>query len=247
MGMEGSSAQGRGVTRNRGLYFVGVLTYIVSLLPIVGVDPMRAVLLIPLGLATLAATECLRPRAASGRLGPKEGLIITLISVPYLALALLEPPFLLSVPAAFLLTTLLLYNANLQAWGNVTGTALIASLSFVWGGFIGPTFLVAYLYWTLYVFTGAVYVEYKLPFRRFSPNSVRLSWVVSLLTVAPLTVNHPLLALALVEPSFRFLRPGERLSSPKEIRNLGRKGLWKDLLFLTLLAATSVAYGLRVI
>ncbi len=53
---------------------MGALTYIVSLLPIVGVDPVRAVLLIPLALATLVATERLRPRAASRRLGPKEVL-----------------------------------------------------------------------------------------------------------------------------------------------------------------------------
>ncbi|MFP3233470.1 MAG: hypothetical protein RXR08_07200, partial [Sulfolobaceae archaeon] len=63
---------------------------------------------------------------------------------------------------------------------------------------------------------------------------------LSLVILTLISLNTPLLLVSLIEPSTRFLRPGEKLKSPKEITLLGRKGSKRDVIFVVLLILLSL-------
>ncbi|MCI2414715.1 MAG: hypothetical protein MPF33_05630 [Candidatus Aramenus sp.] len=69
---------------------------------------------------------------------------------------------------------------------------------------------------------------------------VRASWLSSVLVWVTLSVSYPILLLTLVEPSIRFLFPGQKLGSMKEIATLGRKGARRNVLLLVLLVGLSL-------
>jgi hypothetical protein len=136
---------------------------------------------------------------------------------------------------------LLLHSKKKGMWGNVVGTACIASLSFIWSQVAGNSFVLADAYWTAYAFLGALYVEYKLPFRNLSLRTLRVASFATALLLALISFGYPVLLASFLEPIYRTVRPGEKLSSPKEIRALGRKGARKDIAFVIVLAALSFA------
>ena len=220
--------------RNHALYFLGVASYVVSLIPFVKVDALRALVLVPIIAYTLPVMEYVQPRAMSLKLGYKDIVLIIPALLPYV---FMKPNIYILLPASLLVLTFLLYFTKLTMWGNVVGTAFEASLSMVWGTFVNnPLFLTPSLYWLLYVFNGAVYVEYKIPFRKLDKRVVQVSWLISLPLMLFIGMRAPLLFLTLVEPTIRYLKPGEKLKSPKEIKELGRKGSKKDMAFLAILA-----------
>ncbi|BCU69839.1 hypothetical protein [Stygiolobus caldivivus] len=220
--------------RNHALYFLGVASYVVSLIPFVKVDALRALVLVPIIAYTLPVMEYVQPRVMSLKLGYKDVVLIIPALLPYV---FMKPNIYILIPASLLVLTFLLYFTKLTMWGNVVGTAFEASLSMVWGTFVNnPLFLIPSLYWLLYIFNGAIYVEYKIPFRKLDKRVVQVSWLTSLLLMLFIGMRTPLLFLTLIEPTIRYLKPGEKLKSPKEIKELGRKGSRKDMAFLAILA-----------
>ncbi|EWG06620.1 MAG: hypothetical protein ASUL_08629 [Candidatus Aramenus sulfurataquae] len=223
--------------RNHGLYMLGIFSYVISLSPFLGVNALRALVLLPIVAYTLPVLEKIQPKFMTMKVGHSDVLLAVIAGLPYV---LLWPSPYLLVPGALLAATLLFYYFRNTLWGNVLGTTFIASLSFLWALFAENGFLLPSAYWTLYVFTGAVYVEYKIPHRRLKAWVVRASWLSSVLVLSTLSVNYPILLLTLVEPSIRFLFPGQKLGSMKEIATLGRKGAKRDALFLVILVGLSV-------
>ncbi len=223
--------------RNHGLYMVGVFSYVVSTLPFLGINLLKALLLLLIVVYTLPILERLQPVMTTMKVRYTDVILIALAVIPYIFVG---PSVYLLVPAGILTVTLLLYYEGNTLWGNVMGTTFIASLSLLWAIFLNNHFVLPALYWTLYIFTGAVFVEYKIPYREVKPWMVETSWMISVLLLVLMSVGHPLLMLTLLEPSTRFLSPGEKMSSMKEIVTLGRNGAKRDVLFVGLLAVLAV-------
>ncbi|MCH4814680.1 MAG: hypothetical protein QXY87_10210 [Saccharolobus sp.] len=228
----------RGKVRNHALYFLGVLTYVVALIPFLSVNLVKSLILIPIIAYTLPIMEYLQPKIMSLKIGYKDVLLIIPPIIPYIFLPYDEIVYVL-IPLALMVLTFTLYLTKHTMWGNVIGTAFEASISIVWGVFINNSlFLIPSIYWLLYIFTGALYVEYKIPYRKLDKRIVQISWIISLVLIIGLSIRNPITLITLIEPSIRYLIPGEKLKSPKEIRDLGKKGSKKDILFVVLLAIT---------
>ncbi|ACP45181.1 conserved hypothetical protein [Sulfolobus islandicus Y.G.57.14] len=223
--------------RNHALYFIGILSYIVSLIPFFGINVIRALLLIPVIAYTLPILEYLQPKIMILKINYKDILLILLATMPYIFIKI---NIYIIIPIVLLIVTFIFYFNKNTMWGNVLGTTFIVSLSLVWALFESNYFLIPDIYWILYIFTGALYVEYKIPYRRLDKSIVQASWVLSLIILTLISLNTPLLLVSLIEPSTRFLRPGEKLKSSKEIALLGRKGSRRDIIFVTLLILLSL-------
>ncbi|BDB99535.1 hypothetical protein [Saccharolobus caldissimus] len=223
--------------RNHALYFIGILSYIVSLIPFFGINIIRALLLIPVIAYTLPILEYLQPKIMVLKINYKDLLLILLATIPYIFIKI---NLYIIIPIVLLIVTFIFYFNKNTMWGNVLGTTFIVSLSLVWALFEDNYFFIPEIYWILYIFTGALYVEYKIPYRKLNKTIVQASWVLSLIILTLISLNTPLLLVSLIEPSTRFLRPGEKLKSPKEIAPLGKKGSRRDIIFVALLMLLSL-------
>lgn len=224
------------IRRNHALYFLGVISYFIALVPF-NVNWIRALILIPIIAYTLPIMEYLQPKIMVMKVSYKDVLLIIPTVIPYL---LMNLSVYLLIPISLLILTFVLYYAKLTMWGTVIGTAFESSLSSVWGIFVNnPAFLLPSIYWLLYILTGAFYVEYKIPFRKLDKKVPQISWIVSLIVLVTLSINYPLTLISLIEPSIRFLNPGEKLKSSKEIKDLGKNGSKRDLLFV---ASLTIAF-----
>ncbi|BBG26082.1 hypothetical protein [Sulfuracidifex tepidarius] len=221
--------------RNHALYFVGFLSYLVSLVPF-HVDFERALLLLPVVLVDLPVLEYLQPKVMSLKMGWKDAGLSILAGFPYVFM--ISP--LMVVPVFSLILSLLLFRERNAMLGNVMGTTFLTSLSLVWGNFVENPFLLPAVYWVLYTLTGALYVEYKVPFRNLDKRVTPVLWTVVLSVLTYLSLGSPLLLLSLVEPSLRFLNPGDKLKSPKEVSSMGRRIAKRDAVFLAILIVASV-------
>jgi len=228
----------RRVLKNHGLYSVGIFSYIVSLIPFLGINLVRALVLLPIALLTLIVADYLQPSLMSFRIRAKEIVLSALLAIPYLFVISIY----LMIPLILLVLTLLSYWKRNLMLGNVLGTAFISSLSFAWLGFVNNSLVLPSVYWLLYILCGALYVEYKLPIRKLDRRVVQLSWLASLAILILLTMKSslPLMLLTVIEPSSRFFFPGNKLASMKDVAKLGRRGAKKDVLFIALLIFTSV-------
>ncbi|TRM78141.1 hypothetical protein DJ524_10270, partial [Sulfolobus sp. D5] len=149
--------------RNHALYFVGVLSYLVSLIPFYSINAIRSLILIPILVYTLPILEYLQPKISIIRLSYKDFLLIILAGIPYL---FIKPSIFIFIPLLLIFITLWLFYVKNAMWGNVLGTTFLASLSIVWSIFVDNNFILPSIYWILYIFTGALYVEYKIPYRK---------------------------------------------------------------------------------
>jgi len=184
--------------RNHALYFIGILSYIVSLIPFFGINVIRALLLIPVIAYTLPILEYLQPKIMILKINYKDILLILLATMPYIFIKI---NIYIIIPMALLTVTFMFYFNKNTMWGNVLGTTFIVSLSLVWALFESNYFLIPDIYWILYIFTGALYVEYKIPYRRLNKSIVQASWVLSLIILTLISLNTPLLLVSLIEPS----------------------------------------------
>ncbi|MGC9105120.1 MAG: hypothetical protein ACP5HQ_01665 [Thermoprotei archaeon] len=227
--------------RNHAVYFLGLLSYVVSLVPFTELRPLSAAIALAMSLYVFPVLDYLQPKFATWKLGARDVAVSVASGLPYAVAMILSPSLIYAVPALLLGATLLLHYRRKAMWGNVVGTAFVASLSFVWSAVAGNPFVLADAYWTAYAFFGAVYVEYKLPFRQLSLRTLRVAAVTVALLLAVASYGHPLLIASLAEPLFRAVKPGGKLGSAKEIKALGRKGAWRDVAFVVVLSALCVA------
>jgi hypothetical protein len=174
------------------------------------------------------------------KLSKMDYILIILASIPYL---FIKPSILLLLPISVILLTFIMYYFKNAMWGNILGTTFLSSLALVWSIFVNNSFLLPSIYWILYILVGALYVEYKIPFRRLNKEVVQWAWVISIIILVFLSLyvfKVPLLLLSLIEPSLRFMTPGQKLGSMKELGTLGKKGAKRDVLFITLLLIFSI-------
>lgn len=223
--------------RNEALYGLGILSYLVSLIPFLQINVLKALLLIPLILYNLPIMEYLQPKAMTLKIGKKEILLTILAALPYVFMI----SYFMIIPALLIGLTFLFYYLKKTMIGTVLGTTFVSSLAIVWAYFVQASVVPA-IFWTLYVFTGALYVEYKIPYRKLKKQIVITSWIISILVLALITIRFftPLLMITAIEPSFRFFFPGEKLKSMKELADLGRRGIKRDFLFVSLLIVLSL-------
>lgn len=221
--------------RNHALYFVGIFSYIVSLVPL-HVNFERALLLLPVVLIDLLVLEYLQPKVMSLRMKWTDAGLAMVAGVPYIFM--ISP--LMVVPVFSLFLSLLFFKERNTMLGNVMGTTFVVSLSLVWGNFVENPFLLPDVYWILYILTGALYVEYKIPFRNLDKKVTSIVWMIVVPVLIYLSMDSPLLLISLIEPSIRFLNPGDKLKSTKEISTMGRNIAKRDAIFLVILIITSV-------
>ncbi|AHC52094.1 hypothetical protein SUSAZ_09375 [Sulfolobus acidocaldarius SUSAZ] len=232
--------------RNHALYVVGIMSYVVSLIPFYNLNFFRTIILIPILAYTLPILEHLQPKVMVLKLSKVDYILIILASIPYL---FIKQSILLILPISLILLTFALYYFRNTMWGNVLGTTFLSSLSIVWNIFVYNSFLLPSLYWILYILVGALYVEYKIPFRKLSKGVVQEAWVISVIILVFLSLyvfKVPLLLLSLIEPSLRFIRPGQKLGSMKELARLGKKGVKRDSLFIALLSILSIIWAYQI-
>ncbi|MEM2012999.1 MAG: hypothetical protein QW536_06595, partial [Metallosphaera sp.] len=128
---------------------------------------------------------------------------------------------------------------------QVLGTLGLSSLLLPWISVVKNVTLLdvsVYMVWCAYTLVEALYVEYKLPSRKIGANVVRGMWGISLIVTGALSLLYPPLAISLIEPSVRFFRPGEKLRSASEIRDLGKRGSKRTITLFTLLVITLILY-----
>ncbi|EZQ11389.1 hypothetical protein CM19_01535 [Candidatus Acidianus copahuensis] len=233
--------------RNHGLFGLLTYTYVISLFP--KSDLIRALILVPILLYSIVVLDKLNPKVEVFKLSYLDILLGVLSAIPYILIIYEVRSFTVLIPITLLLLSLYFFHERKSMWGNVVGTAFISALSFILTLFLNnPFYLIIPSFWTLYTFTQALYVEYKIPYRKLDRKVLMVSWSISLFLLITLSLylNVFLMLLALIEPSVRFFKPGEKLKSSKEIRSLGRGGMKRDLLFVTLTVVTSYLVFFRV-
>lgn len=233
--------------RNHGLLGLVTYTYFLSLFP--KSNWVRALILVPILLYTIVVLDKLNPKIEVFKLSSSDILIGVLSALPYILIVYEVRSLTVLIPISLLLLSIYFFHERKSMWGNVVGTAFISALSFIFTSFLNnPFYLIIPSFWALYTFTQALYVEYKIPYRKLSNKPLMMSWSISLLLLVTLSLylNVSLMLLALIEPSIRFFRPGEKLKSPKEIKSLGRSSMKRDLIFVSLTIATSYLVLFRV-
>lgn len=211
-------------------------------MPVVGVRPLPAAITLAAAVYALYFFDKVQPKLAARRLGPGDVLLSLPLALPLLLLG--QP--LAAMPSALLLSAALAaaYRGDV-GWANALGTGFVASLSIVWG-YINNAYTPApQALWTTYALAEALYVEYKAPFREVGKWIPLTAWALGVIAVAPF-VPSPLYAIPLAEPTLRYISPGPKLSSPREMTALGRRLAKRTAVFFALLATATALFVLGV-
>ena len=220
-----------GRRRNDAAYFILLLTYILA---VASRPALVSLIFLPIIALHGVTIDKTLPKVLSRKIGLTEIGLFALNSIPYLYFF---TPLVFIPATAFLLTIILSYTRSkmLPQLAGTLGLALLyLPLVQIFGGW-SMLNLGVYLVWSTYTLVEAIYVEYKLPFRKVSVNQLRLSWVASLVLNSFAVIINPLLVLPLIEPTIRYINPGGKLKSASEIKDLGRKGIKRTLLVFILL------------
>ncbi|BAB65746.1 hypothetical protein [Sulfurisphaera tokodaii] len=219
--------------RNDAAYFLIILTYVLA---VVSHPSLISLIFLPVMILHAFTIDLILPKVLSRKIGAKDIAILAVNTIPYIYFFTL----LILIPAlAFLLSIILSYTKSKilpQLIGTVGISLLYLPLVQIFGG-INIVDIGVYLVWTTYTLTEAIYVEYKLPYRKVSIKQLRASWLTSLLINVISIIIFPLFVLPLIEPTIRFMKPGEKLKAASQIKELGRKGLKRTILVFSLLLA----------
>lgn len=229
--------------RNEAAYFLLLLTFVLAA---ASRPSLTALVFLPAVFLHGFTIDKVLPRVLSRKLTVREVLLLAVNAAPYVYFF---TPLALIPATAFLLSIVLSYarsNVLPQLMGTVGISLLYLPLVQIFGG-VRVIDLGVYLVWATYTLVEGIYVEYKLPYRRVTENQLRISWLSSLALNAISVAISPLLVLPLIEPTIRFMKPGEKLSSPAQIRELGRRGAKRTLLAFALLLAVILVYELQII
>ncbi|BCS93069.1 hypothetical protein [Metallosphaera javensis (ex Sakai et al. 2022)] len=225
-------------TRNHGAYFMLLLSYILAL-----AGSLKPLLLVIAPLVALHAVtvDLTYSKMLARKLGKTDLSLMIINAIPYLFL--FRPYFL--IPATIFLLSIILSYAKVNVLPQILGTLGLSSLMLPWISLAGTVTILdisVYVVWCAYTVVEALYVEYKLPFRKIGANVVRGTWAIFLLVGGAFSFLFPPLALSLIEPSIRFFKPGEKLRSASEIRELGKRGSKRTIALFALLAFTLILY-----
>jgi hypothetical protein len=137
------------------------------------------------------------------------------------------------------------YTVSRKKWNNplvyITGSAIPVLVSLVipvastW--YISSKTIVFWILTTIHVVATAAYIESLLPFRKFTPRGGLLLWLPSYAFLA----YNPLILIALVEPTIKFVRQSiiesKLTSSPRELKKLGWREFTRFITYTTILLA----------
>ena len=225
-------------TRNHAAYFMLLLTYILAL---AGSPKPFLLLFVPLVALHAVTVDLTYSKMLARKLGKFDVGLMIINAVPYLFF--FRPYFL--IPATIFLLSIALSYSKVNVLPQVLGTLGLSSLLLPWISVVKNVTLLdvsVYMVWCAYTLVEALYVEYKLPSRKLGANVVRGMWGISLIVTGALSLLYPPLAISLIEPSVRFFRPGEKLRSASEIRDLGKRGSKRTITLFTLLVITLILY-----
>ncbi|QKQ99068.1 hypothetical protein GWK48_00460 [Metallosphaera tengchongensis] len=197
--------------------------------------------LVPLAILNAFTIERLYPKLISWKFETKDYLLAGANVIPY---AFLFNVFLL-LPLAFLVSAYVLSYFRFRMAPVLLGTYAVSSFYLPWTDMLASVNFGVYsifLTWMLYTLTQSLLVEYKAPFRKnVKSNHVTVSWIISLIALIPLSsIFLPTLLLGLIEPTIRFLRPGSKLSSGKEMRSLGRELSKRTMILVSVLVISEI-------
>ncbi|BFI74831.1 hypothetical protein [Sulfurisphaera ohwakuensis] len=219
--------------RNDAAYFLIILTYVFA---VVSYPSLISLIFLPVMILHAFTIDLILPKVLSRKIGAKDIAILAVNTIPYIYFF---TPLILIPALAFLLSIILSYTKSKilpQLIGTVGISLLYLPLVQIFGG-INIVDIGVYLVWTTYTLTEAIYVEYKLPYRQVSIKQLRVSWLTSLLINVISIIIFPLFVLPLIEPTIRFMKPGEKLKVASQIKELGKKGLKRTILVFSLLLA----------
>ncbi len=178
--------------------------------------------LIPLVFLNGFTIERLYARLLSRKFCKLDYVLIIFNSLPYLLFFTIY----LIIPLFFIILAFVTSYLKIGIIPTLFGTYSIASLYLPWSAILYEVnFKVfsIFILWFLYTLTQSLYVEYKVPFRKISKNIVRFAWIISLFPIVYFSRYIPIMLIGVIEPSIRFLNPGNKLTSAKDIKNLGWK------------------------
>lgn len=190
--------------------------------------------LVPLVLLNGFSVERLYARLLSRKFSKFDYFLVVLNSFPYLFFFTLY----FIIPLIFIILAFITSYLKIKIIPTLFGTYSIASLYLPWTAILYEVNIKVFsifVLWFLYTLTQSLYVEYKIPFRKISKNIVRLAWIISLFLVVYFSLYIPIILLGIIEPSIRFLNPGNKLSSAKDIKNLGWKMARRSMILMVVI------------
>ncbi|MEL9970543.1 MAG: hypothetical protein QXR57_07415 [Metallosphaera sp.] len=228
-------------TRNHGAYFMIILTY---LLTVTASLKTLVLVILPIMILHALTVDLTYSKMLARKLSKLDLVLMGVNAIPYVFL--FRP--LLLIPASIFLLSIILSYSKVNVVPQVLGTLGLSSLLLPWISIVRGISLLdvsVYLIWCSYTLVEALYVEYKLPFRKLGARAVKIGWLTSIAINALFVPFFPPVALTLIEPSVRFLRPGNKLSSATEIKELGKKGSKRTGLLFTLLLIILLIYQFK--
>jgi hypothetical protein len=232
---------------NTGAIILFILTFTLSVEILKNI--MNLLILIPLVILHIFTVNELYDKALARRLSKKDLVLIAINGLPYILLT----NWSIIIPALIFAMGIITSYARIQIIPQILGTIGISSFLLPWYLILNKNinFIITniYLYWIIYTYVEAIYVEYKLPYRKIGYEVVVISWSIGLFGLIFLTFLSKtyILLSSLIEPSLRFFNPGNKLSTSREIRDLGMRGLKRLLLYFSILLISEILYSLNTV
>ncbi|AFZ70580.1 hypothetical protein Calag_0839 [Caldisphaera lagunensis DSM 15908] len=170
------------------------------------------------------------------KLNLKDLILLVILFIPYIIMLKLNN-FYLIMPISLLILYLIFSFKKKFVLSNIIGSTFIASLSLIWLLMISninvEQFLII-LSWIIFTLTLSVIVEYKLPFRKIDKVST-IGYpliIISLGIAITYLLGYYDLILLYTFPISALILSGEKLRNVKEIKKIGKIGMYSSLSFI---------------
>lgn len=90
------------IRRNHAVYFLGLLSYVVSLIPFTGLKPLGVILALAMSLYVLPILDYLQPKFTAWKLSAKDLALAVASGLPYAIVMILLPSALYAIPVLLL-------------------------------------------------------------------------------------------------------------------------------------------------
>ncbi|MGC8947855.1 MAG: hypothetical protein ACP5OK_00780 [Thermoprotei archaeon] len=224
--------------RSTGALLLIIMTYILAL------TSSSKIIYVPiifvLSILHTITVDRLRSKVLARELNVVDWILILFNMVPYIFFF----NIFLFIPFTFYIAAIAMAYLKVREWPNILALTGAASLYLPWVGIMGyikPVNIIIFIIWISYSFTEALYVEYKFPYKTIDANYVKYTWISLLPILIFLSTSQPILILSLIEPTFRFFKPGEKLKSGAQIKELGRRTSMRYSLILIILIFFSIS------
>ncbi len=166
----------------------------------------------------------------------KDIALVTLLLIPYIILVKLT--LYLILPVSLLIIYLASSLRKKYVLTNISGSSFLSSMSLVWLSMISYVktyqFLII-LSWIMFTLTLASIVEYKLPFRKIDKIKTvgyTLPLVVIAIALTYLISGNYYFVTLYLFPLIALSLSGNKIINIKEIKKIGRIGMYSSILFV---------------